>query len=614
MDNLHFLRPEWFYALIPLAMLMFYTFSRSAKSFSWQKICDEKLLPHILIGTSRKQSRLPFFSTIIATLLCVIAAAGPVWKKLPTPVFRDQSSLVVAMDLSQSMDASDIKPTRLARAKLKLIDILQHRKGGQTALIVYAANAFTVTPLTTDTATIENLTSALETTMMPAQGSNATAAIKLANSLLNQSGSTEGDVLLITDGVSKRDFTAITDLTKKRHRLSILGVGTKDGGPIALDGGFLQDNSGAIVIPKLDNQLLNQAALTGRGLYVSMQTDDDDIKSLSRLFNSEQIKPDSVETELTADLWHEEGPWLLLVVLPIVALLSRRGLLVLFAVLLLPLPQPTYAESGDSLWLNNEQKAQSYFERGEHEKAAALFKDELWKASAYYRMGDYEKALDIIEQTDQSTNSDVLYNKANTLARLQRYEEALESYDEAIEKDPNNEDARYNRELVKKKLEEQQQSQQQDNQNQDNEQNKDDKDSEENKKDQQSSEKQGDKKNQDQSQQADQGEQDEANDNLDKAESNPQQKSADARDNEDKKQSKAQDEKSQQENEQQDEMDKQEQLSQLEQEQLTESSEQKKATEQWLKRIVDDPGGLLRRKFEYQYKNMPGQKRSQQPW
>jgi len=223
METFHFLRPDWFYALIPLAIILYFSLAHSVSSMSWKKICDEKLLPFILIEGNTSSSRIPYILISLATLLCITTAAGPVWEKLPTPVFREQSSLVIALDLSRSMDSSDIRPTRLKRAKLKVLDILRKRKGGQTALIAYAANAFTVTPLTTDSATIANLISALDTEIMPAQGSNAGNALKLANNLLAQSGITSGDVLLVTDSVNKGDFVGISALSENNHRLSILG-------------------------------------------------------------------------------------------------------------------------------------------------------------------------------------------------------------------------------------------------------------------------------------------------------------------------------------------------------------------------------------------------------
>ena len=118
-EQLHFLRPDWFYAFIPLALLLYFALNHSINSISWKKICDAQLLPHVLITKATKSSHLSLVLPTIVSILSIIAGAGPVWEKLPTPVFRDQSSLVIAVDLSRSMDASDIKPTRLNAPNLK---------------------------------------------------------------------------------------------------------------------------------------------------------------------------------------------------------------------------------------------------------------------------------------------------------------------------------------------------------------------------------------------------------------------------------------------------------------------------------------------------------------
>ncbi len=171
-NNLHFIRADWFYAFIPLALFLYLSYKTRLNNKNWRGIIDQQLVPFVLSKTANKQRRYPLLLIFIACSLCITALAGPVYKKLSQPVYREQSSLVVLLDLSQSMNAGDIKPSRLSRAKLELLDLLKTRKTGQTALIVYAADAFVVTPLTDDNATIANLVPSLETDMMPAQGSN----------------------------------------------------------------------------------------------------------------------------------------------------------------------------------------------------------------------------------------------------------------------------------------------------------------------------------------------------------------------------------------------------------------------------------------------------------
>ena len=463
-QQLHFLRPEAFYVFVPLLLFVVLYLTSKATSRSWKAVCDDKLLPYILTAGGKKSGMLPIVLIMLATSISIIALAGPVWEKLPQPVFREESALVIALDLSQSMHATDIKPSRLERAKLKLLDLIKARKGGQTALIVYAATAFTVTPLTDDDNTIANLVPSLEPELMPAQGSDISSALKLATELLQQSGITRGDVLVVTDGMPNSASGAIDALTDNGHRLSIMGIGTLEGSPIPLSGGFLTDASGAIVISRLEPAQLQKAALQGGGMFVSMQADDSDIEKLADLFASKRIKTQTEGTELEADIWQEEGPWLLLLVLPLVALWPRRGWLLCLALVALPMPQPAYAldtkhlwpiDTGN-LWLSPDQKAMKAFNAGNAERAADLFKDNDWKAAANYRAGNYEKSNELLASPESSSG---YYNKGNVLAKLGNYEDAIKAYDDALNMDPDNEDARFNRELVSKALEQQQQQQ-----------------------------------------------------------------------------------------------------------------------------------------------------------
>ncbi len=345
--HLHFIRADWFYAFIPLLIYLVFSYRKNLNNKNWQSVVDPKLLPYVLSKTKNKQRRYPLLLVLIAASLCITALAGPVYKKLPQPVYREQSSLVVLLDLSQSMNATDIKPSRLSRAKLELLDILKTRKTGQTALIVYAADAFVVTPLTDDNATIANLVPSLETDMMPAQGSNLSTALAKTFSLFTQAGIIKGDILVITDDIHQRHASAIKKVFSQGHRLSIFGIGSTDGAPVPLDGGFLQDSSGAIVIPKLHPAKLQSYALSASGLYTSLQADDSDVNKLTRLFQSSEVTQDIDNKNMNADIWQEEGHWLLLPLLFFAALWARQGwiaaVLPFALVFTLSLPQPVYA-------------------------------------------------------------------------------------------------------------------------------------------------------------------------------------------------------------------------------------------------------------------------------
>ena len=654
-NNLHFIRVDWFYAFIPLILFLLFSYNKISTKKNWHRVIDEQLLPFVLSSSNNKRRRYPLLLIFIAASLCITALAGPVYKKLPQPVYREQSSLVVLLDLSQSMNASDIKPSRLARAKLELLDILKTRKTGQTAFIVYAADAFVVTPLTDDNATIANLIPSLETSMMPAQGSNLSIALAKAYSLLTQSGIISGNILVITDGIHQRDEAAIEKIASQGHRLSIFGIGTNEGSPIPLaDGGFLQDRNGAIVIPKLRPNELQKLALKGGGLYTSVQADDSDVTRLTRLFQSSEVRQQTDNQGVNADVWQEEGFWLLLPLLFFAALWARKGWLAIVLIFILPLPQPAQAESAlidtGHLWSTPDQKAMKAFESGDNTGAAQNFTQPEWKASALYRDGNYEAAAKILEQTD---NSDGYYNRANALAKLGNYEEALKAYDKAIELDPSNKDAKYNRDQVKKAIE---QKTSEDNKSDQEKSDQDKSDQDQEKQDEsqqgeseQQSDQQQDAKNQESEQQkndaSEQSSEENTGDNKTDTEneSQDQQEKSDATD-EDKDLKKAEEEQLKQRDAEQEKQQQQAEQQQYEQDQKeardnkeesdrvenkegdekpkeieinpVEASitEKEKATEQWLKRIPDDPGGLLKRKFLYQYNQVPNQNDDNEPW
>ena len=614
-QQLHFLRPEAFYAFIPLLLFVVLYLSSKASSLSWKAVCDEKLLPYVLTAGGKKSGMLPMLLIIVATAVSIVALAGPVWKKLPQPVFREESALIIALDLSQSMNATDVKPSRLDRARLKILDLIKARKGGQTALIVYAASAFTVTPLTDDDNTIANLVPSLEPELMPAQGSKLAAALTLATELLQQAGISSGDILVITDGIRQSATDAISKLTAKGHRLSIMGIGTPEGSPIPLSGGFLTDSSGAIVISRLEPVKLQQAALKGGGMFVNMQADDSDIEQLAKLFAKRRVKTETESTDLKADIWQEEGPWLLLLVLPLVALWPRRGWLLCLALFILPPPQPAYALDAkqlwpidtNSLWLRPDQKAMQALEADDAETAAKLFKDRDWKAAAYYRAGNYEQSNALLDSPENSTD---YYNKGNILAKLGNYNEAIKAYDQALQMDPQHEDARFNRELVKQALEQQQQDSQQQDQSQQQAQDQS----------QQQQQDQSPDQSQDQQQSSDQQQQDDQSESEQQAAEEKQDQLSDINENKDDENREQQDEKQsdmpqaeQQQDTEEQQLQAQQQDEAFEQEDA-ETVESEQAMEQWLRRIPDDPGGLMRRKFIYQYKRMPNRAEVEEPW
>lgn len=330
LNTFHFLRPWWLFLLPCWLLFALFLWRQGRGSGGWSALCDPVLLGYLTGETMRPQrSRLALAGLMIAGVAAVVALAGPVWKQLPQPVFRAQSALVIIFDLSHSMLAEDLRPSRLIRAKQKLQDILKLRHEGQTGLVVFAGSAFDVVPLTTDNKAIAAILEALEPSLMPVQGSRASTALERAGAMLKRGMVQHGSVVLLTDGVDTSALPAAEKLVQSGHQLSVLGVGTDAGAPIpsqSEDSGFLKDSSGNVVIPRLKKAELQALADAGNGIYQSIRVDDLDIKNLPGLVpvHSDMLKKEDVQT----DHWREEGPWLvLLLVLPLLSLVFRRGVL-----------------------------------------------------------------------------------------------------------------------------------------------------------------------------------------------------------------------------------------------------------------------------------------------
>jgi len=578
----HWLRPDWLWALLPVGLLVFALARRQLAPGSWQRIVSPELAPFVLSRRAVQGGSYRWWLLSLGGALTVLALAGPSWTRVEQPVFRSEQAIVVALDLSRSMDAQDISPSRLTRAKLKILDILERRNSGQTALIVYSANAFTVTPLTNDADTVSALVNSLSTDIMPSRGSYPVAAIAKGRQLLEQAGVAYGEILLITDGGSSPEAERVAqELADIGYTLSVLGVGTLSGAPIPqAGGGFVTDRGGQIAVPRLESEGLERLAAAGNGRYTTLTTDDSD---LDYLLSGEAGGGAESDNSLATDQWQEEGPWLLLVVVPLAAFAFRRGWVLTLLVFLLPLPRPAEASIWDDLWKTRDQQAQEALEAGDAGKAAELFDDPRWSGVAHYRSGDYPGSA---QRFAGQEDADSLYNFGNSLARLGQLGPAIDAYERALEIAPDMEDAAYNRDLLKE-IQQQQDAQTGEQGDQ-----------------QQESQDGGGQQSEGQSQSQEAGDQAEAGDPGSQGEQGDASDREQQMSEEDLAALEEELERAAQEAQQQADQGDEQQMSQAEAEAQRREQEQQQAMEQWLRRIPDDPGGLLRRKFRYQYQRM----------
>jgi len=590
--DFHFLRPWWLLAF-PLGLVLLSGLHQQKRGQSqWYKVCDRHLLGHLLAGEAETGSKRIYGFLLLMLLLATLALAGPTWERRPQPLFRSATGRVLVLDLSLSMRSTDLSPNRLSRARYKAIDLIKAGVGIDQGLVVFAGDSFIVTPLTDDRATILNLLPGLDTNTVPVQGSRADRGLEKAGELLRRAAVSNGQIILIADDADEAAVMAATKLKKKGYRVDVIAVGSKVGAPVPLpEGGYLKDIQGNIVVPVPDFEALRQVAARGGGHYYDIEAQ-----------------------------WLDRGPWLLVPLVLLAAFCFRRGWLLLILVALCCHPDPAFAFNWQDLWQRPDQQATTAFKQKDYQVAAQLAKDPEWQAAALYRDGKFKQAAAALKPLTAARDH---YNRGNALARAGELKKALAAYDQALKLDPKMEDARFNRKLLEKLLKQQQQKQKKSDKSQ-----KSDKNKQNSKKQQQEQHKQqseqgkpkhqdSDKENhsstqQEQKQQSSTSKQSQADkkqhDKKTDSESDrrPDRKAEQAKDK--KMPTRALKDKKQDKKEKQ----KNAVVSSSEDEKPMDPKQQ--ALEQWLRRVPDDPGGLLERKFFYQYRARQDRSQGHKGW
>lgn len=454
----HWQRPFWLLLLPLLGLLLWRLWHLEKRSGRWQALLPAAFHAALLTRTDGRSSRLPWVALGLAWLLAVLALLGPSWQRIEQPSAKPADPLVVLLELTPEMLASDASPNRLAQAKRKLLDLLEARKDAQTAIIVYAGSAHTLVPLSDDLTTSRNLLDAISPAIMPEPGKRADLAVISALQLLDQAGQGEGRLLLLTSRLDSAQHQAIGQaLNRRNERLHILGVGSSQGAPIIQDdGSFLKDAQGAIMLPRLDSSGLAQLAHELGGRYQTLTLDDQDLRNLGLLDAPQHLRRDGEMTQLQA--WADQSHWLLLPLLLLAACAARRGWLLCLPLLLLLTPQSSYAFSFEDLWLRADQQGQRLLDAEQPAEAAKRFQDPRWQGQALYQAGDYAAAAERFATGDSASDH---YNRGNALANSNELEAALDAYEQALERQPDLTQASKNKALVEELLRRKEQEQEQ---------------------------------------------------------------------------------------------------------------------------------------------------------
>jgi Ca-activated chloride channel family protein len=433
-EHFHFLRPWWSLLLLPTLLLLLQQWRGRDSSDVWKSIIAPQLLAALRLRQFRNHWFNPISVAVVFMLLVTLVLMGPSWRQQASPLTRDEAALIILLDASDSMRQKDVQPSRLARAKQKISDLLSLRYGSQTALIVFAGSAHTVLDLTDDGDILGQYLEAIETSIMPRSGKFPEYSLPLVDRVIGSS-TVPTTVLLVSDGVSDASKAAFGEYFSSRpHQLLVWGMGLADPGTEAK-------------IAPLEERALTGLAEASNGRYIELTIDKTDVRQVHRRVNAHYV--------VTADSavpWLDSGYYLVFPCLLLFSLWFRKGwtlhwsFVALFTLGALQ-PQTVHAEEHwfADLWLTPDQQGRLLLERGNYREAAARFEDPKWKGMAYYYAEEFKLAAEYFSRVD---SPGARFNRANALAHEQNYLMAVRLYEQLLEQNPDFEAAQRNRRVV----------------------------------------------------------------------------------------------------------------------------------------------------------------------
>ena len=508
----------WLLVLIPiLALVRFVSYRNQKKRL--RKFGEPQLLKNLMPDVSRFRPSVKFWILQAALALLVLMLARPQMGTKISHEKRTGIETIIALDISNSMRAEDIVPSRLDRSKMMVENLVDHFTNDKIGLIVFAGDAFVQLPITSDYVSAKMFLSSIDPSMMATQGTDIAAAIDMATNSFTQEEGIGKAIIVITDGEDHEGgaLQAAEAAQKKGMRVFVLGVGSTQGAPIPIPGtgDYMKDNTGNTVMSALNENMCRQVAQAGGGAYIHVENNS----AAQQRLDNELDKLAKKETSTTVYSDYNEqfqafGILALLLLILEICILDRRNPLlkrisffgtkkrVVTAVMLL-MAVSTYAQT-DRQYLRQGNKQ---YNAGDYANAEVSYRKAIEKnprnPQALYNLGNalmaQKKDSASIEQFQNAakleTNPMRKYQSFHNIGVIcqshKMYGEAIEAYKSALRLNPNDDETRYNLVLCKHQKQKQDQNKQDQQQNK-NDQNKDDK-KEQQQQDQKKQEKQQEK-------------------------------------------------------------------------------------------------------------------------
>lgn len=368
-EQLHFIRPEALWLLVPVVLFPFFYLVRSDKSDKWVKHIAPQLRQYVVQKGNFKGLYAARFLIVFGWILMVISLSGPSLKQIEKPGAKIESTTMILLQVNESMLTSDLQPNRLERAKYKIKDLLDADPGIRMGLIAYSGTAHLVIPPTIDYKTLAVHLESLQPEVMPKKGNNLEEALFLADTLTSEN-TAPVHYILLTDALDQEMiYTVQTQMEGRDDQMTIM--------PFRGINSELKENAEALSQNKNINVLLPSL-------------DPTDVEQLAHKLEEE--KEYQLDAQTQESLWVEHGYYLVWIIVFIILIWFRKGFMPTM-VLALMLSSCSGKYSGKDLFFTRDYQGQQAFDKGNYEDAAELFDDAMHKGTAYFKAGDYKNAI-----------------------------------------------------------------------------------------------------------------------------------------------------------------------------------------------------------------------------